>query len=415
MAKILILCPTFDHVDALYMSISSVRAQTFHDWQMVVIGDGSPERTSTILSALSAEDERISYRRFPKGARFGEEYRDIVIRECKSEVVCHLSDDDLWAPNHLDVMVELLAQHDWACQAPMRADRNGQADWLPVNHATPPIRQAVAGSFGVSVGINYAAYRTEAYQRLSHGWFAAPWELGPSDRFNWSKFMADSSVSVASQAITTALKFPSHVHGRAKKEPQDRAAELGVWLAQISKPGLVQSLSQQGHVGSRFRGLFLQHGCWGIDNLEEALARCGMQADEKTVTPLPGCKDTPMIVPLTQSQLGEVHDALMATNPLSPLVEGLPDGSWERLLGKPNARWITLMFAIGIEDIERADQLYRGFKDQLGANAHYWSTWFVLAMRSERFDQAPAIIDRARRLWPNADWLDILESRLHSR
>src|SRR5688572_17573763 len=108
MAKVLILCPTFDHVDTLFASIASVRAQAFTDWEMTVIGDGAPERSVQIVSALAADEPRIKSCWHPKSVRYGEIYRDQVIRGSTAEFVCHLSDDDIWTPAHLAQMIALL-------------------------------------------------------------------------------------------------------------------------------------------------------------------------------------------------------------------------------------------------------------------------------------------------------------------
>ncbi|MGB3470289.1 MAG: glycosyltransferase family 2 protein [Erythrobacter sp.] len=100
----LIICPTFDHADTLLMATASVRAQTRKDWQMVVICDGSPDRTREVMEAICRQDNRISYVWKPKGERYGETYRDAVIRQVDSAYVCHLGDDDLWLPNHLECL-----------------------------------------------------------------------------------------------------------------------------------------------------------------------------------------------------------------------------------------------------------------------------------------------------------------------
>ncbi len=71
MADVLILCPTFDHAETLLASTASVRAQKFRDWELVVIGDGAPERTAEIMAAIGLADRRIRYEQHPKSARFG--------------------------------------------------------------------------------------------------------------------------------------------------------------------------------------------------------------------------------------------------------------------------------------------------------------------------------------------------------
>ena len=199
--SILILCPTHDHADTLYISLASVRAQTIEDWRLVVIGDGAPERTRNILSAAKKIDDRIEFVMHPKGNRFGEVYRDPVIRNFDVDYVFQISDDDLWAPHHLETMLELLRQADWVNQAPLRLLPNGTSEWWFINHGTPQARNQSGRR--ISAGPNFVAYRRDAYLSLPEGWTAAP-EPGPSDQFMWAKFHAQPSISVASTAKSTS-------------------------------------------------------------------------------------------------------------------------------------------------------------------------------------------------------------------
>ena len=182
MPKVLILCPTFDHTETLFASTASVRAQSFRDWELVVIGDGAPARTAEIMSALSRTDSRISYVAHTKSERFGEIYRDQVIRESTAEVVLQLGDDDLWVSDHVDCMLGLLRDAEWGNQAPLRVASDGAAEWWPINHGTPQIRSSIVRGVPVSAGPNFVAYRREAYLRLPEGWTCAP-PNGPSDAF----------------------------------------------------------------------------------------------------------------------------------------------------------------------------------------------------------------------------------------
>lgn len=114
MARVLILCPTFNHVDTLYVSLASAQARSFTDWTLTVIGDGAPERTGQIVAGISAHDPRISYAAHPKSERYGEVHRDSIIRKSDAEIICHLGDDDIWSHDHLETLINTLEGADWA-------------------------------------------------------------------------------------------------------------------------------------------------------------------------------------------------------------------------------------------------------------------------------------------------------------
>ena len=309
MASVLILCPTFDHTETLFASTASVRTQSFRDWELVVIGDGAPDRTTAIMSAVSRADPRIRFEAHAKSERFGEIYRDRVIRESTAEVVLQIGDDDLWAPDHVDCMLELLRDADWGNQAPLRVAPDGTAEWWPINHGTPQIRSSIIRGVPVSAGPNFVAYRREAYLRLPEGWTCAP-PTGPSDAFMWAKFFRLPSLRVASTATTTAIKFPSHVPGRSTLSSEQRLAELQPCLARITELGLVRKLCAKASVRSRLRALYKLHDVTSADSLTQALARCGFIQISEDGGTHPAHNGAPLVLPLSDRQQEEAELAL---------------------------------------------------------------------------------------------------------
>lgn len=310
MAKVLIICPTFDHADTLFASIGSVRAQSFTEWEMAVILDGAPPRTSEIMDAIANCDDRIRVYRHPKSERYGEIHRDPVIRGSNAEFICHLGDDDIYLPGHLSNLIEQLGQAEWVNQAPLRLNPDLH-EWLPTNYGTRPMRRAMAEGKQITSGINYVAYRRDAYLRLPVGWTCAPWEAGASDVFMWSKFFNDKDLSVASSAATSALKFPSRIRSRRRWSPETRLAEITPWLARAAEPGLAQDFRRNASIFNRILVLFAVHGP-GKD-LTEAFARAGLASAAATAPPAPAVNGAPMVLPLTKKQDAEAAEAwLMA-------------------------------------------------------------------------------------------------------
>lgn len=307
MAKVLVICPTHDHADALFASIASVRAQTFTEWEMAVICDGSPPRTEQILKAICEQEPRVRVYRHPKGERFGESYRDPVIRESDAEFICHLSDDDIWLNSHLDQMVALLEHVEWANQAPARFTPGGALEWWPVNHGTEVMRAACARRAPLSAGINYVAYRRSSYLRLPDGWTCAPPEARTSDVFMWSKFFRLPNLSVASIACTTALKFPSRMNGREVWTPEQRLVEISPWLARSADPGLPHLVRRSGLVFHRFVALFALHGIG--DDARQSLGLAGFSPVPEHHMPEIAIDGSPMLLPLTDAQSKEIEQA----------------------------------------------------------------------------------------------------------
>jgi hypothetical protein len=85
------------------------------------------------MEEICRSDPRIRYEAHPKSQRFDEIYRDRIIRQSGAGFVLQLGDDDLWAPNHLDCMLDLLQNTEWANQAPLRVAPDGTAEWWPTS------------------------------------------------------------------------------------------------------------------------------------------------------------------------------------------------------------------------------------------------------------------------------------------
>ena len=261
------------------------------------------------MSAISRTDPRIRYEAHPKSERYGEIYRDKFIRDSKAEVVLQLGDDDLWAPDHIDCMLELLKDADWANQAPLRIAPDGTAEWWPINHGAGQVRSSIVRGVPVSAGPNFVAYRREAYLRLPEGWTCAP-PTGPSDAFMWAKFFRLPDLKVASTASTSAIKFPSHVPGRAVLDSHLRLAELQLWLARIAEPGLVRRICAGASIRSRLLALYQILQVPKASSWVEALKRCGFEPRPADEPPRPAHNGSPMVFPLSISQQKEAELAL---------------------------------------------------------------------------------------------------------
>ena len=128
-----VIIPTYKHQDFVLATLDSVFAQTFTDYEVIVINDGSPDDTAEVLLPL-AEAGRI---RYIEQKNTGQSIaRNRGIAEAQGEFIALLDDDDLWPPDKLEWQVEALRrQPDVALIAGPAASHGclrscQQPDWL---------------------------------------------------------------------------------------------------------------------------------------------------------------------------------------------------------------------------------------------------------------------------------------------
>ena len=84
-------------------AIDSVLAQTCADWEILVVDNGSSDRTAEIV--MSYADARIRYFRPPQALTLAE-CRNLAAREAHGEWLAFLDADDLWLPRKLELQLE---------------------------------------------------------------------------------------------------------------------------------------------------------------------------------------------------------------------------------------------------------------------------------------------------------------------
>lgn len=107
--RISILTPTYGHAAVIGDCIRSVLAQSFSDWEMIILDDGSTDETYQAAVLAADGDARIKvFTQANKGIfRLGENY-EFMLKHASGEWLALLDGDDVWEPNKLSVQVEAL-------------------------------------------------------------------------------------------------------------------------------------------------------------------------------------------------------------------------------------------------------------------------------------------------------------------
>ena len=128
-----ILLPTHNRADVLGYAIQSVLSQSIGDFELLIVGDGCTDTTRDVVRYF--DDPRIKWFDLPKTPLSGYANRNIALRQAVGEVVAYAQHDDVWFPDHLQLLLDALARAgaEWAYSRPLWIGPDGVVCPSPVN------------------------------------------------------------------------------------------------------------------------------------------------------------------------------------------------------------------------------------------------------------------------------------------
>ena len=103
-----VIMPAYNAERYLADSIRSVLAQTYADWELVVVDDGSTDGTARVARGFALADERVRYLYQENGGQGSA--RNTGLRNSRGTLVAFLDADDLWAADKLARQVAALEE-----------------------------------------------------------------------------------------------------------------------------------------------------------------------------------------------------------------------------------------------------------------------------------------------------------------
>jgi glycosyltransferase involved in cell wall biosynthesis len=102
-----VVIPTHNRLSLLKDAIATVRAQSWPNWEIIIVNDNSTDATASFLKSESEIDQRIKFINNSKSLG-GAGSRNAGLEFALGPYISFLDDDDLWAPDKMEIQVNLL-------------------------------------------------------------------------------------------------------------------------------------------------------------------------------------------------------------------------------------------------------------------------------------------------------------------
>lgn len=111
--KVTVVTPTWNSAKYIHETIESVQAQTYQNWEMIIVDDCSTDNTVEIVKQFAAHDSRIKLYCLGKnqGAALA---RNRAIEESNGRYIAFLDADDIWKPLKIERQLQFMQNYNYA-------------------------------------------------------------------------------------------------------------------------------------------------------------------------------------------------------------------------------------------------------------------------------------------------------------
>lgn len=108
-----IITPLYNSEEFISETVDSVLAQSYNNWEMLIVDDCSTDKGVNIVKKYQNEDDRIKLIQLEKnsGAAVA---RNIAIKNANGRYIAFLDSDDLWQPKKLKRQIKFMQENDYA-------------------------------------------------------------------------------------------------------------------------------------------------------------------------------------------------------------------------------------------------------------------------------------------------------------
>lgn len=104
-----IITPAFNAENYIGETIESVKAQSYQDWELIIVDDCSTDNTLAIVKGYTDNDSRIKLIKAPQNGGVAKA-RNLGIEQAQGDYIAFVDSDDLWKPDKLEKQVAFMKE-----------------------------------------------------------------------------------------------------------------------------------------------------------------------------------------------------------------------------------------------------------------------------------------------------------------
>ena len=111
--KISIIAASYNYEDYIKETIESVLSQTYQNWEMIIVDDGSKDNSVNVIKEYCEKDSRIKLFQHENGVNKGlSETIKLGIKSSKGEWIAFVESDDTITPDYLEKKVNIISKYN---------------------------------------------------------------------------------------------------------------------------------------------------------------------------------------------------------------------------------------------------------------------------------------------------------------
>lgn len=183
--KVTIIMPTFNCGKYIGDAVTSVLEQTYKNWELIIVDDGSEDNTAAVVSPYLA-DKRINYIKLFNNQGIANA-RNIALANASGDYVAFLDSDDVWMKDKLErqlsFMIDAGENCHFSCTSYSQVDEAGEDMHITIK----PLKKV--GYWGAIFLSDPIGNSTVIYDRNYFGNLTVPIIKKRNDFALWLKMM----------------------------------------------------------------------------------------------------------------------------------------------------------------------------------------------------------------------------------